>query len=158
MWQHWPARELPKIDIGGTQFFLDLRLWEMRDVDDFMNKFSIDDLFETGTGFKLCFDPKTRNLFDGSAEEYENRKEELKIIDLPSLEEMDPVGWEAYLKTWKDENPVLAAMIERIPEVINEMPHPKQKGVTAKDLLPKKQNKEPLLPKKRLRNGKGRRL
>ncbi|MES2329985.1 MAG: hypothetical protein V4539_10305 [Bacteroidota bacterium] len=136
MWQHWPARELPKIDIGGTQFYLDLRLWEMRDVDDFMNKICIDDLFETENGFKLCFDPKTKNLFQGTEEEYHALKDSLKIIELPSLGEMDAIGWKAYVQTWKEENPVLSALIERIPEVLNEMPHPQQKGVTAKDLLP----------------------
>lgn len=136
MWQHWPARELPKIDIGGTLFYLDLRLWEMRDVYDFMNKILIDDLFETETGFKLCFDPASKTMFLASEEEYEARKETLKIIDLPPLSEMDPVGWEAYVKTWKEENPMLAAMIERVPEILNDIPHSPQKGVTAKDLLP----------------------
>ncbi len=136
MWQHWPARELPKIDIGGTEFYLDLRLWELRDVDDFMNKIRIDDLYETETGFTLCFDQQKKSLFEGTEEEYEQQKDSLKIVELPSLGEMDPVGWKAYVQTWKEENPVLAAMIEQIPEVMGEMPHPLQKGVTAKDLLP----------------------
>jgi hypothetical protein len=136
MWKHWPARELPKIDIGGTEFYLDLRLWEFRDVDDFMNRINIDDLFDTETGFVLCFDPSTKNLFQGTEEEYQQLKDSLKIIELPSLGELDAIGWKAYVETWKEENPVLSAMIEEMPEIINQMPHPLQKGVRVEDLLP----------------------
>lgn len=136
MWKHWPARELPKISIGGTEFYLDLRLWEFRDVDDFMNRINIDDLFDTETGFVLCFDPITKNLFQGTEEEYQQLKDSLKIIELPSLGELDAIGWKAYVETWKDENPVLSALIEEMPEIINQMPHPLQKGVRVEDLLP----------------------
>ena len=94
MWENWPARKLPEINIAGTLFYLDLRLWECRDVNDFSNKFSLDDLYDLpGGGFICCFDPNTKNLFHGTQDEYDSRKHELKVVRLPSIKKMDPVGW-----------------------------------------------------------------
>jgi len=95
-WENWPARKLPAINLAGTQFYLDLRLWECRDVNDFFNKFSLDDLHELPNGgFICCIDLKTKNLFHGTRDEYDARKHELKIVRLPSIKKMDPVGWRA---------------------------------------------------------------
>ena len=96
-WHLLPARKLPEIDLAGSKFFVDYRLWECRDVNDFSNKFSLDDLYENGKGFICCFDVKTKNLFHGTKEEYEARKDELKIVKLPGLKKMDPVGYRAML-------------------------------------------------------------
>ncbi|MBH2005298.1 MAG: hypothetical protein I8H66_11460 [Sphingobacteriia bacterium] len=96
-WKYFPARKLPEINLAGTRFFLDLRLWECRDVDDFSNKFSLDDLYPTSKGFICCFDLTTKNLFHGSREEYEQRKQELSIVQLPSISKMDPVGYRAMM-------------------------------------------------------------
>ncbi|HEX7691258.1 MAG TPA: hypothetical protein VF408_02655 [Sediminibacterium sp.] len=153
MWERWPARALPKVDIGGTQFFLDLRLWEMREVTDFMNRISINDLQETMQGFRICFDTRTKNLFQGSQEAYGQQKDFLLIIELPTLADMDPVGWKAYVETWKDENPALAATIQGIPTVL-----PDALKSQKHDLLAPKRNKEPLLAKKRTRKSPKKRL
>jgi len=96
-WKNFPARKLPEINLAGTRFFLDLRLWECRDVDDFSNKFSLDDLYPTSKGFICCFDLTTKNLFYGSKEEYEQRRSELKIVRLPAIAKMDPVGYRAMM-------------------------------------------------------------
>lgn len=96
-WKYFPARKLPEIDLADTKFYLDLRLWECRDVDDFSNKFSLDDLYDHDKGFICCFDLKTKNLFHGTKEEYELRKHELKIVRLPSIKKMDPIGYRAFL-------------------------------------------------------------
>lgn len=93
MWENWPARRLPEVDIAGTKFFLDLRLWECREVEDFSNKFSLDDLYDQGKGFIFCFDGKTKNLFNGSRQEFDKRKHELTVIRWPSLQKLDPVGY-----------------------------------------------------------------
>lgn len=95
-WKYFPARKLVEIDLAGTKFYLDLRLWECRDVNDFSNKFSIDDLYDHPCGgFICCFDLKAKNLFQGTKEEFELRKHELKIVRLPSIKKMDPVGYRA---------------------------------------------------------------
>jgi hypothetical protein len=94
MWNNWPARKLPEINVAGTAFYLDLRLWELREVNDFSNKFSLNDLYDLPNGgFICCFDLKTKNLFQGTQEEYDVRKHELKVVRLPSIKKMDPVGW-----------------------------------------------------------------
>lgn len=96
-WKHFPARKLPEIDIAGTMFILDLRLWECREVDDFSNRFSLDDLDVTSNGFTCCFDLTAKNLFHGTREEYEQRRQDLSIVQLPSISKMDPVGYRAMM-------------------------------------------------------------
>ncbi len=155
MWERWPARKLPEMDIGGVSFFLDLRLYEFRDTEDFSNAIIIDELYETGEGFKACFDPKTRNLFTGDEAAYNQRKD-LVIVNLPALEKMDPIGWKALCETWKDENPVQAAAVENVPVVIEL----KEKITNEqKYRLGMSHSKRPaLLQKKRDRTSKGKRL
>lgn len=97
MWENWPARRLPEVDIAGTKFFLDLRLWECREVEDFSNKFSLDDLYDRGKGFIFCFDHQTKNLFQGTKEQFDARKHELTVIRWPSLQRLDPVGYRALM-------------------------------------------------------------
>lgn len=110
MWENWPARKLPEINLAGTRFYLDLRLWECREVNDFSNKFSLDDLYDLPKGgFICCFDLKTKNLFQGTQEEYDARKHELKVVRLPSIKKMDPVGWRVLegLPPIKEQQPLL---------------------------------------------------
>ncbi|MDB5229221.1 MAG: hypothetical protein JWN76_26 [Chitinophagaceae bacterium] len=137
-------RELPKIEIGGVDFYIDLRLNEFRQVHNFMNRFSIDDLYETEKGFLLCFDPQTKNLFNGTMQEYDSRKDLLEL-ELPMLKQMDPVGFKRMIDKWKEDNPLLVAMIENIPLVL-------------RDKKDSKEKKHELLPKKRVRSGKRRKL
>lgn len=109
-WKYFPARKLVEIDLAGTKFYLDLRLWECRDVNDFSNKFSLDQLYDHPSGgFICCFDLKTKNLFEGTKEAYEARKHELKIVRLPSIKKMDPVGFRAMcgLAPKNDKTPLL---------------------------------------------------
>lgn len=97
MWENWPARKLPEVDIAGVKFYLDLRLNECREVEDFSNRFNLDDLYDRPNGYIFCFDPKTKNLFEGNKEQYELRKHELKVIRWPSLKKLDPVGFRALM-------------------------------------------------------------
>ena len=87
------ARELPKIEIGGTLFYLDLRLNEFREVENFANRINLDDLYETANGqFKFWFDKETKNLFLGKPEEFAANKKAVEV-SLPSQQEMDPLGF-----------------------------------------------------------------
>ncbi len=87
------ARELPKIDIGGTMFYLDLRLNEFREIENFANRINLDDLYETATGeYKLWFDKGTKNLFLGTPEEFAIHKKAVAVT-LPSQQQMDPLGF-----------------------------------------------------------------
>lgn len=95
MWENWPARKLVTIELDGVSFYLDLRLWECREVHDFSNRFSLDDIDCTDNFTRLRFDPTTKNLFHGTEAEFELRKAQLKVIELPPLRVLDPVGFRA---------------------------------------------------------------
>jgi hypothetical protein len=96
------ARQLPIIDIGGTNFYLDIRLNQFRDVNNFANSISLDDLYETPDGdFKLGFDKRTKNLFTGTREVFDSAKHAVEVT-LPRLDKMDPLGvlWKAEEDGW----------------------------------------------------------
>jgi hypothetical protein len=141
-------RGLPKIDVGGTMFYIDLRLDEFRQVDNPFNRIHLDELYETINGYALCFDPQTKNVFNGSEGEFGNRKDLVKV-DLPPLEQMDPVGFNQLVNRWSEDNPVLTALIQSIP-VVREN-ETKTIGAILKE-------KPQLLEKKRLKHSKGKRL
>lgn len=93
-------RQLPKVNFAGTDFFLDLRLNEFRQVDNFMNSISIDELTEDGDTYALVYDTKIKNvppiivlnilgnLYD-AGKPFPKR---YKIVTIPSLLTIDPVG------------------------------------------------------------------
>jgi hypothetical protein len=89
--------QLPKVDISGTEFFIDLRLEEFRQVSNPFNTISFVELMENEEGYVLCYDPVKRTAFRGDMEEFEERKAELKLLQLPKLQDMDPVGFEQWV-------------------------------------------------------------
>jgi hypothetical protein len=96
------ARQLPIIDIGGTNFYLDIRLNQFRDVNNFANSISLDNLYETANGdFKLGFDRSKKNLFTGTREEFVVAKHAVEVT-LPRVDKMDPLGvlWKAEEDGW----------------------------------------------------------
>ena len=95
-WSNFPARKLPEIDIAGIKFYLDLRLLEFREVDDFSNRFSVDQLIAyPGGGFIIWIDMNTKKIFEGLQEDAATRQLNLRTVRLPALEKMDPVGYRA---------------------------------------------------------------
>jgi hypothetical protein len=141
-------RELPKIDIGGTDFYLDLRLNEFRQVENFMNRISLDEIYETATGYGILYDPLSKNFFKGDGEEYHQRKD-LMNVQLPSLEQMDPVGFKSLVNGWKENNPILTALIEAMP--VRRENDTKSIGQLIKDYQPRLLEKNRNNPSKVLR-------
>jgi len=90
-------RELPKVVFGETAFFVDLRLNEFRQVDMPFNNISFENLMDNEDGYVLCFDPQTKNAFNGSMDEFHTRKEELLLLQVPHFMELDPIGFEQRL-------------------------------------------------------------
>lgn len=91
-------RELPKVDLGGTEFFVDLRLNEFRQVTNPYNSISFDELMENEEGYVLCFDPSKKTAFHGDREELAFRKGELKLLQIPHLKDLDPHGFELVIE------------------------------------------------------------
>jgi hypothetical protein len=90
-------RELPTVTLGGTDFIIDLRLEEFRQVTNPFNTISFDELVENEAGYVLCFDTVKKTPFHGDSEEFAVRDAELKVLQLPPLKELDPVGFENIL-------------------------------------------------------------
>lgn len=145
------ARELPKIGIGGTDFFFDMRLGEFREVANPFNRINLDLLHETLNGFALIYDPQTHNVFAGDESAYKARND-LVTVELPTLELMDPVGFKQLVNQWKEDNPMLTAMIQNIP-VVRE-----NRTCTIGELLQEHKQRLPLLDKKERHHSKGKRL
>ncbi len=144
------ARELPKVDIGGNLFYVDVRLNELRHTQDFMNRITIDeDIYDSGRNKVVLFDTTSNGIFRGDHEELGKRfQKDVIEIKVPSLKEMDPEGFEWLLDDILEESPIICARIKDHPEVINAI---------AQKFAPKKLN-EPLLKKNRVRNNKVKRL
>ena len=84
--------ELPVVEICATKFFVDTRLYELRQVTNPFNTISFHDLAKNEKGFVLIYDMQIQNLFLGSDQDFMDRKD-LQTIQLPNIQEMDPVGF-----------------------------------------------------------------
>lgn len=84
--------QLPVVEISGTKFVVDTRLYELRQVTNPFNTISFHDLAKNDKGFVLIYDMQILNLFLGSEEDFIDRKD-LQTIQLPTIQEMDPVGF-----------------------------------------------------------------
>lgn len=151
-------RELPKINIGGTLFYLDLRLNEFRECENFMNRLNLDDLNEIEGGYLVCFDPKTKNYFEGGQEEFEKRKDvDLVWVTLLTLQEMDPLGFKWLMGEINVGSPLMAPA--NFSKALYENENNQLEKILDKaSLLYKTKNHSPLLEKKTRVKSKGKKL
>lgn len=145
------ARELPKIDVAGEPYYIDLRLNEFRHVDDFMNRIFIDDdLHEKDDKYLLAYDKVHKCVFRGEKEEFDARKDKgIVIVELPSLEKMDPIGFEWLCANIEEHQRALTTLLRFADEHMKWM---------EADRLKKQKSMRPLLEKKRVRKNRGRKL
>lgn len=148
-------RELPKINIGGTEFFIDLRLDEFRQVANPFNRIHFDMMFESVDGYLIQFDPITKNAFEGSEAEFGHRQD-LITVELPSLEKMDPVGFRNLVDGWKQDNPIQNALINQLAVVVHNREDPKQTEI--KTIGQVVREHKSLIEKKRIKQSKGKKL
>jgi hypothetical protein len=140
MWSQWPARKLVEIEINRVRFYLDLRLWECRSVKDFSKKFSLDRVIMMKDHIRLCWDPRTKNVFQGNQDELHQRQHEMRWYQLPTIDQLDPIGYRAHLG--------YAPMTQKEMEI-------EQKYQAAK---PEVSRKAVLVPEKGSRKNKGQKL
>ncbi len=152
------ARELPKIDIGGIQFYLDLRLNEFRECSNFMNRLDLNDLHEIEGGYQICFDPKTKIIFEDSKQEFGNRKDvDLLWIKLPKLQQMDPLGFEWLMQEFREGSPI--TIQPHLSKAYKENERTQIESVLSKDgVLYKSKNQHHLLEKKSRAKSKGKKI
>jgi hypothetical protein len=93
-------RQLPTVNLEGTKFFVDIRLQEFRQVTDLNNSIPFSELVEENDRYILFFDTKEKNVFEGMALA-DNQTKNLKIVSIPSLWDLDPIGMENYLSEFQ---------------------------------------------------------
>ncbi len=149
------ARALPTVNIGGSQFFLDLRLQEFREVGAWWNIIRIKDVAEMDDGSLIMyFDPITKNQFEGKQADLDLRPD-VFIVELPSLDKLDPVGYQMFLEQWELDHPMEVAMMQALVKVVDEKEEKTQtRENEIKTIGEVLQKQKPLLEKKRNR-GRG---
>jgi hypothetical protein len=85
-------RKLPIFKMAGTDFFVDTRLNEFREVDAPWNRISMDEIREDPDGTTgLLFNIHTKSVYNGPAEPGHLPKG-VQLVIIPPLTELDPVG------------------------------------------------------------------
>lgn len=153
-WKNFPARKLPEVSIGGILFYLDTRLGEFREVENFMNKIDLDDFYWCEQGMEILFDRQAKSQYTGT-EDYDSNPNVSRVV-LPHLEEMDPVGFKALYLEFLDKDP---REMERINQLIVEKNYPRENDTRSiGDLLQKQKPPNNLIEKRQRTNYKGKRL
>jgi len=87
------TRALPIINMAGTDFYVDTRLFEFREVADPSNIISMHEIRESPegdvTGF--VFDRRSKNVYTEMVDP-EHIPEYVQLVIIPPLTELDPVG------------------------------------------------------------------
>lgn len=109
---------LPIINIGRTDFFVDLRRMEFREVGNPVNHITFYDLQDNGDHLLLLYDTTTRNAYQGPGRKL-TESNKVKIIRLPPLEKLDPCTY-ALLQgrhdTRLDQLKRAARLLDSLPE------------------------------------------
>ncbi|WP_431217153.1 hypothetical protein ACQ86N_22990 [Puia sp. P3] len=82
-------KTLPIIDIAGTDFLVDLRRMEFREVANPANKITFYDFRDNGDHLVLLYDTETRNAYGGPGKKLAETGK-VRIIRLQPLDQLDP--------------------------------------------------------------------
>jgi hypothetical protein len=84
-------RKLPTVDIGGTSFFVDVRLDEFRETSNPHNRIPFAALWDKEDHYILLYDKQTKNVMAETPNE-NKMPPHVERIRIPLLTELDPVG------------------------------------------------------------------
>lgn len=85
-------RELPIVNIEGTEFIVDVMAEELREKSNPQNIMNIQEMDYVGDGYSFRYDPGVKNLPDEVPIELLDEDRELMKVKLPELIALDPVG------------------------------------------------------------------
>lgn len=87
-------RELPIIDIEGTDFIVDVQKEELREKDSPLNVMKIKAMHYNGPhqGYYFTYDRSTRNFPEMDKFMAEQRSVDLVNVEIPELNKIDPIG------------------------------------------------------------------
>jgi hypothetical protein len=111
------ARMLPMINLYGTDFFLDLRLKQLREADNPGNAISWKHMDEDNFHMSVWYNTTTKNAFSGSMAEARQR-DDVKHLHLPPLDKTIREG----IKRHEEKVNGTKALVE------SEIPKRRQKG------------------------------
>jgi hypothetical protein len=80
------------LTMGGTKFFVDLGNEWIYEIANPANFISFNQLEEEGQGYRMVYDPQTKNIFKGDEEDMMHRND-LKYIKLDQLRWMPAFGF-----------------------------------------------------------------
>lgn len=144
------ARELPKIDIGGVMFYVDLRLCELRQMENFMKRIDIhSDIYRSKGRNVVLFDQLNKDIFRGDHATLDKRfNKDIFEIRVPTLKEMDPEGFD-----W------LVDDILRQHQIVDQrmLDHPEVASAVTRRLTVQK-SRQPIIKVNRSGKHKGRRI
>lgn len=83
-------RTLPKMQIEGTDFWVDMKRHEFREVSDPYNRFTMGDVKEDMGFSHFLYDTTTKNLY--LHPDQENIPDHVRIVLVPPLKDLDPLG------------------------------------------------------------------
>ena len=82
-------KHLPTIEIAGTEFFVDLRRMELREVANPDNKITFYDFRDNGDHLLLLYDTETHNAYQGPGRKLAETGK-VKRVRLQPLDQLDP--------------------------------------------------------------------
>jgi hypothetical protein len=82
------TRQLPKVDIAGTAFYVDVLHEELRQQDNPDNRISFNVFDQDGDGYTFLYDCKRMNI----PVNREQMEDSFQWVTLPALMELDPEG------------------------------------------------------------------
>ncbi len=86
------ARALPIFRMGETNFYVDTRLGEFREVDAAWNRISMDEIKTSASeATEFAFDRHTKNIYREHINP-DHIPAHVKLVIVPPLSQLDPVG------------------------------------------------------------------
>ncbi len=85
-------RKLPIVRIHGTEFLVDIKKHEFREVSDPFNRMTLGDIPENEGMYRLFYDTQTKNIYVGSYQLYSKYPPSVRVVIVPPLRTLDPVG------------------------------------------------------------------
>lgn len=83
---------LPKINIEGTEFIIDVLKEELIEKTNSQNRININDMLYVGSGYNFHYDTKTKNLAGLESFNDLTNNEHIKDISIPNLTQLDPIS------------------------------------------------------------------
>jgi hypothetical protein len=114
---NYEGRDLPMMEIDGTKFIIDLGKLEFRQLDNADNRITMINVHENLWFSHMLYDTMTKNHYAGEFNKPNNIPDHVRIVMIPPLKELDPVGL-ARRHGFRDDHYTLGRQSEAVKKVI----------------------------------------